>query len=89
MSKGQAELKVVDQSAVKYGRGSKKWEELTDSVSYYIAKDTMPIYAVEKTGFKTLLKSLIQNMRYLAKNISPKLHYQCCMRRLGKQLATS
>ena len=38
MSKGQAELKVVDQSAVKYGRGSKKWEELTDSVSYYMQR---------------------------------------------------
>ena len=53
----QAKLKVADQSAVKYGRGSKKWQELTDSVSYCIAKDMMPIYTVKKEGFKALLNS--------------------------------
>ena len=37
----QAKLKVADQPVTKYGRGSKKWQELTDSVSYCIAKDMM------------------------------------------------
>ena len=40
-SEGQVKLKAVNQSAVKYGVGSKKWQEVTDTVSYCIAKDTM------------------------------------------------
>ena len=38
VTEGQTKLKAVNQSVAKYGRGSKKWQELTDSVSYCIAK---------------------------------------------------
>ena len=57
MSEGQAKLKAVNQSTVKYGCESKIWQELTDSISYCIVKDMIPIYAVEEIGYKTLLKS--------------------------------
>ena len=78
-SEGQAKLKAVDQSAAKYGRGSKKWQELTDSVSYCIAKDMMPIYAVEKKGFKTLLKSFdskyeVPSRKYFSQTALPALY---------------
>ena len=76
---GQAKLKVVDKSAAKYGRGSNKWQELTDSVSYCIAKDMMPIYTVEKEGFKTLLKSFdskyeVPSRKYFSQTALPALY---------------
>ena len=39
MSETQAKLKAVNQSVAKYGHGSKQWQELTDSMSYCIAKN--------------------------------------------------
>ena len=53
----QTKLKAVDKSTAKYGLGSRKWQELTDSVTYCIAKDLMPIHTLNKEGFKTLLNS--------------------------------
>ena len=41
----------------KYSRQSKKWQQLTDSITYCLAKDMMPIHSVEKIGFKKLLQS--------------------------------
>ena len=78
-SQGQAKLKVVDKSAAKYGHGSNKWQELTDSVSYCIAKDMMPICTVEKEGFKTLLKSFdlkyeVPSRKYFSQTALPVLY---------------
>ena len=39
-----------------YARNSKKWEKLTDAVTFCLAKDIMPIYSVEKHGFQQLMK---------------------------------
>lgn len=39
----------------KYNHQGKKWQQLTDSVAFCIAKDTMPIHSVEKEGFRKLL----------------------------------
>lgn len=41
----------------KYDRSSKKWKQLTDSVTYCLAKDMLPLYTVEKEGFQKLLKA--------------------------------
>ena len=38
-----------------YQRRSKKWQQLTDSVTYCLAKDMMPLYSVEKVGFRKML----------------------------------
>ena len=40
----------------KYERGGKQWQKLTDSVTKCLAKDMMPIYTAEKSGFQQLLK---------------------------------
>ena len=42
----------------RYERKGKKWKELTDAITYFIAKDALPIYTVEKPRFKQLLSSL-------------------------------
>ena len=35
-----------------------KWKELTDVITFFVARDTLPIYTIEKSGFKWLLNSL-------------------------------
>ena len=42
-------------SAQKYTKGSKRWKQLTEAVTKGIAKDTMPVYSVEKPGFRQML----------------------------------
>ena len=40
-----------------YERKGAKWKELTDAVTYFIAKDSLPVYTVEKSGLKRLMKT--------------------------------
>ena len=40
---------------VAYEQISARWKELTDAVTYFIAKDSLPVYMVEKSGFKRLM----------------------------------
>ena len=42
-------------SSQPYDRKSKKWMELTNSVTFCIAKDMLPMYSVEKPGFRRML----------------------------------
>ena len=39
-----------------YQRQSKKWKELTDAITQFIAKDGLPVYTVQKDGFKSMIK---------------------------------
>ena len=62
-----------------YSRESSKWKELTDSVTYCIAKDMLPIRIVEKEGFKTLVKKLdrwyeFPTRKYISKKAIPDLY---------------
>ena len=41
----------------KYEKKGKRWKELTDSVKFCIAKDSLLICIVEKPGFSQMLKS--------------------------------
>ena len=52
---------------------------MTDSMLYCIAKDMIPIYAVEKTGFKMLLKSFdskyeMRNRNHFSQTVLPMLY---------------
>lgn len=49
-------------SCTPYDRKSKQWREMTDVVTYCLAKDMIPIQMVEKEDFKQLVKKL--NPRY-------------------------
>ena len=53
---GQPSIADALQKSAKYERSSKKWKELTDSVTLCLAKDMMPIYSVEKEGFREMLR---------------------------------
>ena len=39
----------------KYDRKSKRWQKLTEAITYYLAKDMVPFYTIEKPGFKRLV----------------------------------
>ena len=49
-SSRQPSLSNTLPSGHKYERKSRKWQQLTDAVTYCLAKDMMPIYSVEKKG---------------------------------------
>ena len=62
-----------------YSHRSSKWKELTDGVTYCIAKDMLPIRIVEKEGFKTLVKKLnpwyeLPTRKYMSKKTIPDLY---------------
>ncbi len=63
----------------KYDRKSKRWQELTDSVTYCLAKDMMPIYSVEKPGFKQMLATFdkqytLPGRKYFSNTAIPTLY---------------
>jgi hypothetical protein len=63
----------------KYERGGKQWQKLTNSVTKCLAKDMMPIYTVEKSGFQQLLKDFdpkyqLPSRKYFSQQAIPKLY---------------
>lgn len=62
-----------------YPRSSKRWQQLTDSVAYTIAKDGLPFTAVEKPGFKRMLATFDRryeppSRKYFSKTAIPRLY---------------
>lgn len=62
-----------------YSRSSKRWQQLTDSVTNCLAKDMMPIYSVEKPGFKKMLETFdsryeIPSRKYFTNTAIPSLY---------------
>ena len=53
----QASLEQVREIADSYEKTGKRWKELTESVTYFLAKDSQAMYTVEKPGFKKMLKT--------------------------------
>ena len=53
----QPRLSTFVETSRLYEKRGRKWKELTESVTYFLAKDSQPIYNVEKPGFRTLLQS--------------------------------
>ena len=43
--------------AQSYARTSKKWQRLTESVAFCLAKDSLPLYSVEKPGFRRMVRT--------------------------------
>ncbi|KAL6460172.1 hypothetical protein MHYP_G00319310 [Metynnis hypsauchen] len=50
-------------NCVPYDKNGARWKVITDAVALFIAKDMVPIYTVEKSGFINMLKVLDQNAR--------------------------
>ena len=75
----QPTLQETLTTAQAYERKGVKWKELTDTVTYFIAKDSLPIYTVEKSGFKHLLRTLdaryqLPSRSYFSRTAIPALY---------------
>ena len=76
---GQPLIQESFQRSQNYERKGKRWKEITDAVTYCISKDSLPLYTVEKPGFKTLVRTLdshyeIPSRSHFSKNAIPSLY---------------
>ena len=60
-------------------RHGKKWKELTDSVTHFIVKDSLPIHTVAKSAFKDIIKKFdsryeIPSSTYFSRTAIPALY---------------
>ena len=65
--------------SVLYARHSKKWQQITDSVAFSLAKDSLPLYTVEKPGFRKMLHTLdpryeLPSRKYFSNVAIPKMY---------------
>ena len=75
----QPTLKEVVEIAQSYEKQGKKWKELTDSVTFFLAKDAQPMFTVEKPGFRKLLGDFdprykIPSRKYFSETAIPRLY---------------
>ena len=76
---GQSTMEESLARTQKYDHKGKKWKEITDAITYCIAKDSLPIYTVEKRGFRRLTQTLdscseIPSRSYFSKTAIPSLY---------------
>ena len=62
-----------------YDRKGKKWKELSNSITYFIAKDCLPINTVEGAGFRKMVKTFdsrydIPSRNHISRIALPSLH---------------
>ena len=67
--------------ATKYPLNSKRWKELTNAITFYITKDMLSLYTVEKPGFKRLLTTFdsryqLASRSYFSRTAIPALYAQ-------------
>ena len=65
--------------ALPYGHQNKRYKELNEAVAYFICKDGLPIYTVEKPGFRSMIKKLdsryeIPSRAHFSRSIIPDLY---------------
>ena len=51
-----------------YGCQSKRYKELNEAIAYFICKDGLPIYTVEKAGFQSMVKALDSRYEILSRS---------------------
>ena len=81
-SKQSSSQQNIDESFAsgqKYARDNKRWQQLTDSVCYAIAKDMMPLSYVETPGFEKMLsmfdsKYKMPSRKYISQTAIPTLY---------------
>ena len=64
-----------------YTRNSKRWEKLTNAITYCVAKDIMPLQLIEKPGFKQLIQAFDPqyeppSRKYISNTAIPALYYK-------------
>ncbi|XDV47123.1 hypothetical protein PO909_016829, partial [Leuciscus waleckii] len=74
--------------AVPYDKKTKRHEDITKAVAYFIAKDMLPISVVENEGFKKLIRVLdsryeLPDRKHFSQTAIPRM-YTKCRERAGK-----
>ena len=78
-SSSQPTIMTIMEKVKPYNRDGKKWQDLTDSITFFLCKDMLPIYTVEKTGFQRMLKCFdsqyqLPSRKYFSATAIPKLY---------------
>ena len=79
VTQSQIKIQTSMEKCQLYEKKGKKWNELTASVTNYIAKEATPIRTVEKQGFKAMLKTFdsryeLPSRKYFSQNAIPNLY---------------
>ena len=74
-----------------YSHQSKRWKDLNDAVAHHICKDGLPIYTVEKEGFRSMVKALdsryeLPSRVHFSQSVIPDL-YASTRAKVAEQLA--
>ena len=67
-SRHQPTLSSVISATQLYERSGKRWAELTDSITNWIVQDGLPIYVVEKNGFKKMMAAFDKRYEVPSRN---------------------
>ena len=78
-SSKQPTIKSVLEQATPLQRDSRRWNQLTESVCYFIAKDIQPIDTVNDEGFQAMIKTFeprytVPDRKTFAMNYLPKMY---------------
>ena len=83
---------IIDkfEKAKQYERNWKKWKELTDSMTFCLVRDMLPLYMVEKEGFKKMVHAMdprydLPSRKYFSNAAIPALYQSTC-KRVQKEL---
>lgn len=86
----QVTLAASFSRGIPYNKADEKWKKITDAVAFHIAKDMVPIYTVEKAGFRHLLEVMdpryeLPSRKHFAEVVLPRL-YNTTRNKVMKQL---
>ncbi len=75
----QSQLNTFMKSQPPYSHQSKRWKELNNAVAWFLCKDGLPLYTVEKEGFKKLIQTMdnryeLPNRTHFSRHIIPELY---------------
>ncbi len=79
----QTTLTLAFDKSTLYVKTSKPWKEVTEAVTFYLAKDKISIKIVENEGFKRLLRVVdprykLHCLKYFSSTVIPNLYSVCC-----------
>ncbi|XP_073689131.1 E3 SUMO-protein ligase ZBED1-like [Garra rufa] len=88
----QTSLKDAFTKGTAYDKKSKRWKDITNAITFHLAKDMVPLNTVEKIGFKEMIKVLdpryvLPSQNYFSRTAIPNL-YQKHRAKVEADLAT-
>ena len=92
-SRQQPTLSSVVSANQPYERNGRRWTDLTDAITNWIAEDGLPLYVVEKSGFKKMMAVFdrrynVPSRNYFSRTGIPVL-YQTTWDRVSKEVQSA